>query len=266
MGQPLYFLPNLRAAAAESIATRRSVLKERGLSDVFADVPLVEQPLAELRSRGPGDKPGCILYAQAVDGSIPRQSGYYPSEQTWTPVGDGSLLWIGVDNAEPPKPEEMQRHTLCRGYPVGGWSIPILPRHDPAKPTLLAAAFTTDASGNQIQTVRAAYREHFEAFREAAEWVYAGMPDDGPPQSTLVDLAIRALSINYRLEWELQNVLQVVDSENFGTMICAAVDLPGFQEASEAQKKTAVQSAMLSSTPGQPDESTTTPPVGATSI
>ncbi len=90
MAQPLYFLPDLHAAELASIPLARPVLAARGLLDVFADVPLDADHLVinELKSRGPGDKAGVILTYVGTGGSIPGRCGYYPDEQTWTPIGD----------------------------------------------------------------------------------------------------------------------------------------------------------------------------------
>ena len=257
MGQPLYFLPNLRAAAAESIATRRSVLKERGLSEVFADVPLVEQPLAELRSRGPGDKPGCILYAQAVDGSIPRQSGYYPSEQAWTPVGDGSLLWIGVDNAEPPKAEEMQRKRVYSGYLIemcgSKWVVPIIRRHDES--TLLPTDMTWNATGQFIEPIKPEYLAYWQETAETAAWAFNDVP---LARERALELAVRALGINYRFGRNEQTVMRLIDRTTYELILAATVDLAGFNDTAAAQKKMNDQAAEQSITPGATDVSPTT--------
>lgn len=269
MAQPLYWLPNLRQDAAGSVPLRRAVLRERGLGDVFADVPFEQQSLWELPGRGPGDAPGCLLCYQAPSGAVPRRLGYYPDEQTWQPVGDGSLLWIGIDSAEPPKPEEMARPQRVRGYALSlgdgnEWAIPVVRRHDPDHPTLLPCAFTRDAAGRQVETVRNAYRPHWEAFRQAAEWVYGGMPAESIGREEVVDLAVRAIGINYRFGWQEQNALQVIDSENYLTIVAAAVDLPSFNESMAAQKKMNYCHTEQSTTPGRLDGSQTTRHPGAT--
>src|SRR4051794_11357728 len=110
MAQPLYFLPQIRAAELASVPLARQVLKARGLLDVFADVPLDADHLVvnELKGRGPHDLPGVILTYNTAAGQVPRRSGYYPDEQVWNSIGDGQLVWIGIDPAEPPREEELR--------------------------------------------------------------------------------------------------------------------------------------------------------------
>lgn len=265
MAQPLYYLPNLRKSAVESLPLLRSVLRERGLADVLADVPQEQFSLSELPGRGPGNSAGVMLAAQTAAGEMPRRLGYYPQEQEWTQVNE--LLWIGVDPAEMPKPGELERLRVCRGYEIEmngqRWQVPVVRRHDPAKPTLLPSAYSRNAAGQQVETVRAAYRGHWEAFRDAAAWAYDGMPEGRFSVADLVELAIRALSINYRFGWNEQNLLQTIDSENFLSVIAAAVDLPGYQAAADAQKKMSEPAVTPNSTPGLPDGCQTTSPVGA---
>lgn len=269
MAQPIYFLPHLRKAAADSAPLRKSVLKERGLADIFSDLPLEQQPIAELPGRGPGGLPGCLLCYQTPAGDVPRRWGYYPAEQSWTPVGDGSLLWIGLDSAEPVKPEEIARPRPVRGYSLElagqTWTIPVIRRPPDAEfQTLLPRAFTRNAAGQQVETVRSAYQHYWDDFRAAAEWCYGGMEPGAFDQDQAVDLAIRALGINYRFGWEEQNVLQVVDSDNYLLILAAAVDLPTFEASIDPQKKMNGHSVEPSSTPGPAADCPDISPVGAT--
>jgi hypothetical protein len=265
VAQPLYFLPNLRKAACDSVPLLRSVLKERGLAEVLADVPHDHLSVSELGGRGPGNLPGCILAAQTAAGDMPRRLGYFEKEQTWTRVTDG--LWIGVDSAEPPTPAELQRIKLCRGYEIDldgqTWQVPVIRRSDPAKPTLLPSAFSLNPAGQQVESVRAAYRGHWEAFRDVAAWVYDGMPEGRFSVADLVELAIQALSINYRFGWNEQNVMQPIDSENFLSVIGVAVDYPAFKAACEAQKKMNEPAVTQNTTPGETDDFPTTSQAGA---
>lgn len=255
MSQPLYFLPGLRASAAESIALRKGVLKERGLLDVFADVPQEQQPLQELPGRGPGGLAGCLLCYTTPKGDIPRRWGYYHKEQSWTPVGDGSLLWIGVDTAEPPTPEGMARRKQYGGYLVTigdhEWQVPVIRRPDGT--TELPCSMLWDATGKLIEPIKPAYEACWREFEEAAKWYYEGVSLD---LSRGLELAVKALSLNYRFGRNEQNVLQVIDREMMQTILALTVDAPTF----ESQKKT------VSIEPGERDCSETIDPATATSI
>jgi hypothetical protein len=246
MAQLLYFLPDLRQAAAESIPLRRSVLKERGLAEIFADVPFDQQPLWELPGRGPDNRAGCLLYYQTPAGGIPRRAEYQPKEQAWTPVGDGSLLWIGIDTAEPPKPEEMARRKQYGGYFVElgdgqRWIVPTIRRPDGS--TELPTDMIWDAAGRLMEPIKAAYQAYWEETAEVAQWFFE---EAEPNRARALELAVRALSLNYRFGRNEQNILRTIDRETVFTLLAATV------EASSAPKKTG---QVMSVVPGSPGDS-----------
>lgn len=248
----MYFLPDLRSAAAEGVALRRQVLTERGLAEVFADVPYAEQPLQELPGRGPADKPGCLLCYQTTASQIPRRWGYYPREQTWTAVGDGSLLWIGVDTAEPPKPEEMARKKQYDGYSVllgdgNRWNVPIIRAPDDS--TSLPRDMVWDATGRLIEPIKPLYQAYWNETAETCRWVFDG---EQPDYGRALELAVRALSINYRFGRSEQNVLRIIDSETLSGVLVATVD-------GMTQKK-----SVTNSQPGQQADSPITDQAAAT--
>jgi hypothetical protein len=252
VAQPLFFLPDLREEAAKDVGLRRQVLKERGLSEVFADVPMVEQPLWELPGRGPENRPGCLMYFQTPTGGIPRRAEYRPSEQSWTPVGDGSLLWIGVDTAELPKPEELARKRQYDGYSVtladgNQWNVPII--RAPDGQTSLPRDLIWDATGRLIEPIKPLYQAYWDETAETAKWVFDGVQ---PDYERALQLAIRALAINYRYDRNLHNVLRVIDSETLTGVLVSTVD-------GMAQKK-----SMTSAAPGSPDSCPVTAPAVAT--
>lgn len=255
MAQPLYFLPDLRQAAAESVPLRKQVLKERGLADIFADVPFDQQPLWELKGRGPGDQPGCILYYQTPSGAIPRAAEFRPKEQTWHPVGDGSLLWIGLDSAEPPKPEEMARRKQYPGYWIElgdgcEWRVPVIRRPDGT--TELPRDMKWDATGKLVEPIKAAYEAYWDATAETAKWFYS-RNGEVIDRDRALSLAVQAMGLNYRYGRNEHNVLRLVDSENYLLILAATVDRPAHEE-NEDQKK----SETLNSPHGLQDESQTT--------
>jgi hypothetical protein len=268
MSQCLYFLPNLRKAQCDNVGLMRGVLKERGLTDVFADVPQAEMCIAELTGRGPGDKSGLILAYQTPAGDVPRRIGYYPAEQVWTPVGDGSLCWIGIDPSEPPKPEELARRKQYASYDVtcgdgNQWSVPIIRRPDGS--TDLPTDMVWDATGKYVEPIKAAYLGYWQESAEFANWCYSDEADNGPfpPEQGLL-LAIRALSINYRFGREEQNVLRVIDRNCYLTVLAATVDLPNHNRHRAAEKKTSDCPSEVNITPGSPEGSPVTDQPAAT--
>ncbi len=254
--QPIYFLPNLRAAEAESPPQRQAILKARGLADVFAGLKFEEQPCYELRGnlKACGDMGGCVLCYQTHAGGVPKQWGNSGvNDLDWTPIGDGSLLWIGVDRADPPRPEELARPRLNRGYDIElgdgqTWKIPVIRRPDAS--SYLPCAFVREPGGKRIEKLRAEYQADFDAFRSAAEWFYSGMDPAVVDRDLTIDLAIRAIAINYRYSANEQDVIQLVGKENLNLIVAAAVDYPSYTLT--VQKKIPDQLSEQNSTAGPP--------------
>lgn len=245
----------------------RAMLKERGLADTFSGLALEEMPLMELPGRGPDNKAGCILGYQTPSGDVPRRLGFYPKEQSWTPVGDGSLVYIGVDTAEPPKAFELARKEQYPGYVIpigetGEWIVPVIRRPDGT--TELPRGFVRNVAGVQEQVIKAAYRRYWDDSAGAAEWFFG--TNEQFRADKAVELAVQALSINYRFGWNEQNLLQPVDSETYLKIVAATVDMPAVQERLAAKKKGSGTSHPQSFTLGSTEESLATDQAEATSI
>jgi hypothetical protein len=270
MAQPLYFLPGLREQQFGSIGQVRLILGERGLTDVFSDVPHDKMGIAELTGRGPGDKSGVILAYQRPDGQIPRRLGYYPKEQVWQPVADGKELWIGLDPSEPPTPADLMRRRVYSGYELElaaafgqpqAWTIPIVRRPDGS--TELPTDVHWDATGQLVQPIKPAYAKYWEATAEVLTWwqrEFAQVPLDAA-----LRLAIAALSINYRFGVIEHNFLRVLDSDNLFLVLALTIDGPNAGRIAESHKKKDDSPSTSSSGPGSPDSIPVTDPPAASS-
>jgi len=238
MAQPLYFLPNCRRTAIETAGRlNRSFLQERGIDRVFADVDGAKEcSISELAGRGPGDQSGVILAYQSPETDLPRRIGYYPKEQWWEQVGE--LLWVGIDTAEPPTPEDLRRKVQHNGYrhTLAGaeWLIPVIRRPD--KSTELPCSLKWDAAGNVITPIKQEYRGYWEASAEICKWFFADDDDEGDKpkhvrQAEALDFAVRALGLNYRFGRSEQNLLEPIDAGNVMEILALTVDLPSVLSA-----------------------------------
>lgn len=271
MAQPLYFLPHLREKQLESIPQTRAVLKERGLTDVFADVARDEMTVCELSGRGPGDLSGVILAYKRPDEQIPRRLGFYPKEQAWTPVGDGSQVWLGIDTDEPPTEADLRRKRQYSGYRIelgdgGQWHIPIIRRPDGS--TELPRQMKWDPTGRLIEPIKPAYESYWQETEQVVKWA---QQRSEVPTTDALELCVRALSINYRFGKAEQNLLGIVDSENWLTLLLCTVDWPKVRAIADAlddpeQKKTTADLNTPSSGVGLPADSPITDLPEATSI
>jgi hypothetical protein len=269
MAQPIYFLPGLHVTDADDRPKRSGILSARGLAEIFAGVPLDLQPCYELSGNGPGGLAGCMLCYQTPDGRMPRAWGNKLIDSLpWSPIGDGSLLWLAIDPADPPRPDELVRSRRCRGYDAElgdgqKWHVPVIRRPDGS--SFLPSAFSRDTAGRRIEKLRAEFQSHFEALRPAAEWLYGDMDPQKLDRDAFIDLAIRALGINYRFGWNEQEQLGLVGTENYLLILAAAVDVPAFKATTEAQKKSSGHQSETSISPGPPAASPVTSPVSAIS-
>jgi hypothetical protein len=238
MSQPLYFLPCVNWMHGQSLSVTRSIIREAGLADIFSDVRDTDIAFSLVHGRGPGDSSGTVVCY--VDGrDAPRRMGYHPDEQEWTPVGDGSQLWVGVDKDYRPGPVDLRRRQQADGYPLemGGeqWLIPVVRRPDDS--TCLPTDFITDAVGKLQEPVKAAYRRYWDESAKVCNWFF-GERRELPSKQEAFEQAKLVLSINYRFGTNEQNTLRVVDSDNFMTILAYSIDVPRVQLMQEAQKKT----------------------------
>lgn len=235
-----YFLPNVYAAQlAPGQRLVRSLLEERGLADLLADVDIPHAGLADLAHVGPGSKLcGCVLAPHTAAGDVPRL-GYFPELQDWTPsIGGEQQYWLGRDRDQPTTPDSLRRRRpLVRGYDVTlgdgqVWHVPVVRR--PTGTTRLPCHLKMTPAGLE-EVVKAEYRALFDDFEPVATVFWEG----GTIQRLVgCDVALRALAVNYRLGWDEQNALALLDGDNWLEVLKLAVDLPLFDDA--LQKKRAL--------------------------
>jgi len=268
----LYFLPAIKAAVVIDGRLSPSLLDRYRLTNVLRDVGKVpnECIIAEVPT-GPDDRRGVLLYPVPVHGDLPHPIAYAPNKQHWTAIGDGAH--IGYYSDAPPRPIDIERRRQIPGWEIrdaygDGWSIP-------------CARSARNARGNLPFVVRwddnaAPYcgvaAEHAELWDDSArlwDMVLAGARDehsglamigdgfDDAEDAFLLDMAHRALAINYRVsprelrlydqarpDWMTQVTASLIAN--------AVVDMQGRRQWEDAQKKTVTLSppAGVSSTPG----------------
>lgn len=269
--QPLYFLPSLtKEQLAPGERFDRAVLRARGLADVFADCDYRDCLFNEPTALGPGGHSGLYLaYQVPVTAELPRRTAYYPDEQEWHQVGDGSLLWIGIDKASPPTAADMQRKRVYHGYYVTladgqAWAIPVIRRPDGS--TELPCDMVFDAAGNVVEPIKRAYVDYWEETADVADWFYTpdGFDAESFSKPRALKLAIRALGLNYRYGINEQNAVRAIDTMNWVSVLGSTVDLSKTLELAAAKKNEAPAAEPLNTLPGQPDDCPTTAPAAAT--
>jgi hypothetical protein len=113
-----------------------------------------------------------------------------------------------------------------------------------------------DAAGKLLEPIKPAYEAFWRETAEVATWFWDGVE---PDRGRALELAIRALGINYRVGRAEQNVLRIVDRDSLLLVLAAAVDAPS---QGDAPKKSLAPSA----SPGLPADSPITDLPAATSV
>jgi len=266
----LYYLP--KATTAE-LHRGDLVSLPPALAGALAD--LVRTPdhvLLCAVTAGPDGGPGVIVQPQPADPSRTedRPPGYHADRQTWVCL-DGRHL--GYWTEAPPEPADLERRELIPGYTIQDaydrpWSIPVarspanvrghLPwgvRFRNGRPVVEVAGkhsrFWTDSARvwdlvarsiemtSGLATIGAGYTAEEDAF--------------------LIDQALAALSINYRVGPEELELLDTIrpgwlTGTTLSAIVNAIVDFHARAAWEAAKKKTpsAPERAGVSSTPGVP--------------
>lgn len=263
MAQPLYFLPDLnRAQVFAGSKLARSIIKPRGLLDAFGDcLGLNQAGVCDVAGRGPGGLSGVIVHYQSPVTDIPGRIGYYPDEQEWHQCSDG--LWIGLSTTSPVTPADLQRPLFHQGYAWtladgNEWTVPVVRRPDGS--TGLPCDMVWDSDGNVQTPIKRAYQRYWDESEIVSDYVFGTDKDGELTLQRALTLAVQALGLNYRYGRHEQNVLRLVDTVNWNTVLALSVDFPKF--SSIVQKKTPSDS--VSQSLGGEDAAATTDPAEQT--
>lgn len=239
MSQPLYFLPGVNWQRGQSLSITRSIIREAGLAEIFNDVSEDHVGWNCLAGRGPDDKSGTIIFY--VDNrEPPKRLGYYPDEQHWQAIGDGSQLWVGIDPSLPPTPDELKRKRTHSGYTIelgdgNRYEIPVVRRPDNS--TNLPTDMVFDAAGKLQEPIKPAYEKYWEASAEVCQWFFGG-DEVTFDKARALRLAIEVLGLNYRYGNAEHTALRLIDTTNWMAILAFSVDMPRVRSEQEAQKKT----------------------------
>jgi hypothetical protein len=263
MSAPLYFFPKVMLSGfAQAGKPSRSLLESRGLGHLTDLESLNDLAHCEVCGKGPSGDPGIVFSPlPIVSREPPRRMGYYHADQNWTRIND--LLYIGVDPAFPPTPEDLLRKSFFPGYKITlgdgqTWEVPIIRDFSTRSPRLPQDMFL-DEYGSFTMQLRDEYAELWKKTERVARLFFD--PKSSEFCSIQLDQALAisldALSLNYRIGQPEQRVLRLVTSENWQDVLGATVDWPFFetylQKEEEASKKNGVVPPgpdLTSSTPG----------------
>lgn len=233
----LYYLPNKAFAGPESI-------RVAGLADRFP-TRSVDQVATE---SGPDGGPG-VVFTHTPESPAGRQPpiGYYPDQQTWQAAG---AYWIGRDNIEPVRPEDLQRRERVAGHAViledgQAWLVPVA-RAFP-QGTRLPEALILGPAGELVREILPRYAQLWNRAERFWEfWLAANSQEDTPNAMEERDcllLACEALAVNYRIGPDEASFLRLFTTANLRTTLQALVDVPALLTVAaelESKKKAAI--------------------------
>ena len=279
MAPPIYFFPKttLGQIAPEG-RILRSALRERGLERSLADVEEIPRDAScfALTGAGPGGFSGVMLCAIPPEREAPRIH-FVPEFQEWTEVIP-EKLWIGTDTEHPIEPADLARKRHHAGYEIEladqTWMVPVI--RNPEGGTGLPQDWNVGPGGEVTETIQAQYEKVWEEWVSVVA-VFFSEVDPAPADVFQMDRdeamlrCLDVLSINYRFDRHEQNLLHLISSETWQTILSASVNLytwwDMFQavQASKKKRDLARLAASQSTSPGPEDDSPDTDPVEASS-
>lgn len=259
---------------------RREVLRRFSLQAVLQDVLVSPDHLVVCAvTSGPDGQPGCTLYPVPPHGDVPDGVGYHVDRQKWTRLesvrGDGGG-WIGYWTDHPPTPPDLERREMLPGRSVEDatgrqWLIPIARKADNPRGTL-PSSVGFDACGRPQITVAAGWSQFWaDSLRlydlallrgdlATGGYLLFGHGTTEEEDLFLIDMSLRALAGNYRLDGRVLHVygevhLDWLSQLTISRIVNAVIDYQSKREWDSAKKKDAIPApdAGVSSGTGSPD-------------
>lgn len=202
----LYFLPGHQGPRVDG-----AVLDRYGLRDLFRGTTARGCQAAA----GP-EGPGCL-----VNDDRDPPAAYRPTEQIWAKRLSGGA-WTGICKASPPLPEELLRGDWMEGHEVTlrdrhQWVVPVAKRMPEGTGLPEVLLYTAEGIRHRVAP------EFLDLWEHACRLWDA---DGQLPVEDLMDLAAKALAVNYRLGRDELNLLTLVTSANLHLVTDALIDAP----------------------------------------
>lgn len=255
MANLVYFFP--RCTAADALNGDRfdsAFLAAHGAGPALASIrdAQAEASVFAYSGTGPGGQSGLMVQALPARCPVPLRVGYFPKQQTWHERPCGADCWVGIDQEFPPTPAELLIPEQPRGHRVRlgdgqEYRVPILRSpfaRDQMGRSQLPRAFGWDSRGQFVVTRKQSADELWE--KSAAVWDHFFDRENHPgiELELVTDLAVRTLGMQYRIGPIEQQLLGLIDGDNWSQVCEALLDVPLVEEAlgvdasGSAQKKT----------------------------
>lgn len=229
MASYLIYLPGKRGASPD-------LLHEVGLGDLCTDgAPL----FVDVPSGGPDGGRGVLCgWDDPLDPSKNQPLAVRMDLQEWSPAKphdglEAGRFWLGALKSSPVKPKDIQRRRTYSGLNVlladgNEWAMPVV--------KLLPKRHGLASSGRFGSDIRKEYR----ALCESAESIEAQLHGQDGAEISIEGgwrFGVDALALNYRVNSDVVDWLDLVWDEHYLNFVGAPVELQLVREV-EAQKKT----------------------------
>lgn len=236
MAGQLYFISKAQSISDEDI-------NKAGLRPVFGKASFSFRPT----NSGPGKQSGSIVViTPAHPEAKTPQVGYFPAQQDWQEADKGKF-WVGKEKDNPPRPIDLQRTELIDGHYTKledgqDWLVPVA-RVFP-QGTMLPQSLILGPNGELVKEILPRYAKLGQRaekvwleFKRQMGTLTEGETSESMDLKTQWDIAIEALSINYRLgPWEV-SFLNLLTTENISRILSALVDIPSLVKVAKAQQE-----------------------------
>lgn len=245
MAPPIYFFPGLPERELSGHRMNPATLKRYGLTDTLGDLGPIHEAVGVWPLPGVGPSGGGGMMATAfIDGNPPARMVYLKDQQTWVKVQNDPELWIGLDNQEPPGPDDLVRSEVISGHPAKlkghEYQIPVI--RSPISGTGLPEDMHYDADGQFVVSLQPRWQRLWEDSGDVWDMLYT---DEHPAMefSKILDLCLKFLGVNYRYGRFEQAAMRLVDTNRntWNQIFNAALDVPTLNEVAAAQKKSSDQ-------------------------
>jgi hypothetical protein len=279
---PRYFFANATETdfADDAGRVRPEFLATYALAWAWRDITHKDQVSCFQHAHGPGDQPGLFVWIHPG-----KDLRYRPGRQHWhecqaapPPLTRENTtlprtVWLGIDEGQSVKPDDLAREQLTAGYKVelyeelGPLIVPVIrsPRRDRVN---IPQRMHFDAAGNVVLTVREQWQWLWEGVGRAWDVLTGNGEAFGYAEG--LQLALDVLGVNYRYSRYEQELLAWLDTSNWLDVLYTATDVALVREllTAEGDKKKAVPELAVvaaSPEPGLPADSPSIAPAAAIS-